>query len=138
MKTKCLKCINSLNINNKIQSYNFHNYYIYKIWILDIKTHVTNSITKIIIPTGKASHSIENRPQSHTKDRQGKICSNNYKRTNSIKEFTSKAFQSRTVVSNEDIASLVEFGLKRTSVIIRLCSSGVLCVCSVSMFHRTT
>lgn len=51
---------------------------------------------------------------------------------------TSAASQSRTDLSNEDVASCVEFGLNRTSVIIRLCSSGVLSVCRVSMFQRTT
>lgn len=52
--------------------------------------------------------------------------------------FTCEASQIRTVVSKEDVMSWVEFGLNRTSVIIWVCSSGVLSVCSVSMFQRMT
>lgn len=51
------------------------------------------------------------------------------------KKLTSAAFHSRTVLSNEDVRSWVEFGLKRMSVIGRVCSSGELSVFSVSMFQ---
>lgn len=40
--------------------------------------------------------------------------------------------------SSEAVASWDEFGLKRTSVIRSLCSSGVLSVCSVSKFQKST
>lgn len=54
------------------------------------------------------------------------------------RKFTSIASHSRIHVSNDDVASWVVFGLKRTSVIMWLCSSGVHSVCIVSMFQRTT
>lgn len=54
-----------------------------------------------------------------------------------IEIITSAAFHSFTVLSKEDDASCVEFGLKRTSVTISACSTGVLSVSKVSMFQRT-
>ena len=52
--------------------------------------------------------------------------------------YTSEASQILIVLSNDDVASWVVLGLKRTSVMIWPCSSGVLSVCSVSMFQIKT
>lgn len=52
------------------------------------------------------------------------------------KTITLAASHNRTDLSNDAVASWVEFGLKRTSVIRYWWSSGVLSVCRVSMFQR--
>lgn len=51
---------------------------------------------------------------------------------------TLAASHKRTDLSHEAVANCDEFGLKRTSVITDLCSSGVVSVRKVSIFHRTT